>query len=219
MSPINRVSNTTNNMVRRCTLTTDPTINVVTGVPMVTGLDTRGLQWQIVLDVLPPGVTVNMIKAGQQWFVERRTSYNRLFMYCGQFTPYSQLRVSSTGYPLAVANQWYNVPFTKNIVVKSGTCGVTKVSGNQFVVPIPGLYSVNWNTQISPTGSTRLYSSTLDFSSSYSTGTVGNDILCLTSGNLTFSIQSQSPGTTVSGVFIPGTSSGWVAITFVGPVI
>ena len=70
--------------VRRVTLTTNPTLVQGSKVAyMVVGLDLRGFQWQILLDVLPTGLTLDMIKAGQQWFIERRTTYNRLYMYCG----------------------------------------------------------------------------------------------------------------------------------------
>jgi hypothetical protein len=46
-------------------------------------LDADKQQWQIDLTVLPPGVTKNLIKAGQQWFIQRTTTYNRLLYIVG----------------------------------------------------------------------------------------------------------------------------------------
>jgi len=69
---------------RRVTLVTDPTYSTSTGSWLVNGLDADKQQHQIDLTVLPPGVFRSLIKKGQQWFIERRTTYNRLFMYVGQ---------------------------------------------------------------------------------------------------------------------------------------
>ena len=206
---------TDSNVVRRVKLLTNPTyIQNSTITKMVTGMDRKGFQWQIVLDALPPGVTMDMVQAGQEWFIERRTTYNRLFLYCGEFTPYSQLRASTTGLTLTNASVYTNVPFTNNITVQSGSCGVTVYSGGQFTVPIPGLYSVSWSTTVSNGGNTRLYSSTLK--GFYPTGITGTDVLCLTSGNLNFSIQSQAPYSSTT----PGavSSGGWVSISYVGSI-
>jgi len=206
------------NVVRRIVLSINPIyVQDSTQTQMVTGLDKRGFQWEVLLDVLPPGVTVDMITAGQEWFIERRSTYNRLFQYCGQFTPHSQLRVSTTGLTLTNANVYTNVPFTNKISVQSGSCGVTVYSGGQFIVPIPGLYNVSWNTTVSNGGTTRLYSSTL--SGYYPTGLIGSDILCLTSGSLKFSIQSKAPYAG-SPTPLPGSvsSGGWVSVSYVGSV-
>ena len=78
---------TDSNIVRRVKLLNNPIyVQNSTITKMVTGMDNRGFQWQIVLDVLPPGVTLDMVQAGQEWFIERRTTYNRLFLYCGQIS-------------------------------------------------------------------------------------------------------------------------------------
>jgi hypothetical protein len=78
---------TDSNVVRRVKLLTNPTyIQNSTITKMVTGMDRKGFQWQIVLDALPPGVTMDMVQAGQEWFIERRTTYNRLFLYCGEIS-------------------------------------------------------------------------------------------------------------------------------------
>ena len=78
---------TDSNIVRRVKLLNNPIyIQNSTTTKMVTGMDRKGFQWQIVLDTLPPGVTLDMIQAGQEWFIERRTTYNRLFLYCGEIS-------------------------------------------------------------------------------------------------------------------------------------
>ena len=216
---LQNIHNNTTNITRRVTLATNPTVGTSTGMKMVAGLDTYGFQYQIALDVLPPGVTVDMVKQGQQWFIERRTTFNRLFLFVGQFTPASQLRASTNGISLPYGRSWTNVPFTNKITVQSGSCGVTVISGSTFVVPIPGLYNVSWNTSVSYGGNTRINSSTLK--GYYPNGLTGSDVLCLTSGNLSFTVQSESPGTTLSGSPIPGaiSSGGWVSVTYVGTVI
>jgi len=216
---VHRKNNNTTDLTRRVTLINNPQISATLGTPLVAGLDAYGFQYQIDLTVLPPNITINMIKQGQQWFIERRTTFNRLFVYCGQFTPYSQLRASTPGLTLSSSNVWYNVPFTNTILTHSGSCGSIVVSGGQFLVPIPGLYNVTWNTSVTYNGTSQLYSTTQNLTSNYWSGSTGNDTLCLTSGQLAFSIQSRSPGTTVSGIFYPGSVSGWAAINYIGPVI
>ena len=72
------------NVTRRVTLTTDPTYSNSTGSWLVNGLDADKQQWQIDLTVLPPGVTRALIKAGQQWFIQRTTTYNRLLYIVGE---------------------------------------------------------------------------------------------------------------------------------------
>ena len=71
-------------VTRRVTLVTDPIYSTSTGSWLVNGLDADKHQWQIDLTVLPPGVTKNLIKAGQQWFIERSTTYNRLSKIVGE---------------------------------------------------------------------------------------------------------------------------------------
>jgi len=207
-------SSSTNNIVRKVKLITDPTTFDLTGIPMVAAADYQGFSHQIALDSLPAGITLDMIKSGQNWYVERRTGYDRLSMYIGELNPYSQLRASTAGLTLTNASVYTNVPFTSNITVQSGSCGVTVYSGGQFTVPIPGLYSVSWSTTVSNGGNTRLYSTTLN--GYYPTGTTGIDVLCLTSGNLSFSIQSEAPySSTIPGAVLSG---GWVSISYVGSV-
>lgn len=207
-------SSSTNNLVRKVQLITDPTTFNLTGIPMVAAADYQGFSHEIALDSLPAGITLDMIKSGQSWYVERRTGYDRLLFYIGELNPYSQLRVSTSGLTLVNASVYTNVPFTNNITVQSGSCGITTYSGGQFIVPIPGLYSISWSTTVSNGGSTRLYSTTLkEF---YPTVLTGTDVLCLTSGNLSFSIQSQAP----YNLTVPGavSSGGWVSISYIGPV-
>ena len=76
-------SSSTNNLVRKVQLITDPTTFNLTGIPMVAAADYQGFSHEIALDSLPAGITLDMIKSGQSWYVERRTGYDRLLFYIG----------------------------------------------------------------------------------------------------------------------------------------
>jgi hypothetical protein len=155
-----------------------------------------------------------MIKAGQQWFIERSTTYNRLFKYVGEFVVENQLRMSTTlplsswKFPL---NTWNNITYNTYLVTQSGSAGITIYSGGTFYVPFPGLYSVtSYLTNSAGTILNRVYSSALD--SNYPTSNYTNtEILCLTSGNLSFIIQGNP---TASGQI-----TGYASITYAGPII
>jgi len=81
------------------TLQTGPQTSQTLGTPICTGLDAYGHQWQIDLQALPPGVTLDMIKPGQVWYVERRTTFNRLFLYVGQISVSTIQGVTVSGIP------------------------------------------------------------------------------------------------------------------------
>lgn len=213
----NKNSQNQAHVVRRVTLISNPHYRTNTGTLMVNGIDNTGFQYQIDLTVLPANVTVDMIKGGQQWFVERRTTRNRLYLYCGQFSPHSQLRVS-TNFTLP-QSVWTNITPASNITVQSGSCGVTTASKGVFTVPIPGLYTVATFLNIANGGgSTRIVSSTLGGNyPTVSAGTPLTDVLCLTSGNLSFSVQGNGPGVS-SPTFTPGIVTGTISITYTGPV-
>lgn len=72
------------NVTRRVTLVTDPIYSTSTGSWLVNGMDADKQQWQIDLTALPPGVTKDMVKAGQQWFIQRMSTYNRLDLFVGE---------------------------------------------------------------------------------------------------------------------------------------
>ncbi len=198
------------NVTRRVTLVSDPTYSTSTGSWLVNGLDADKQQWQIDLTVLPPGMTKDQIKVGQQWFIERTTTYNRLFKYVGEFVVQNQLRMSTTLPPLPL-NSWTDITYDSYLVTKSGSAGITTYSSGSFYVPLPGFYSVT--SYLTVGGSpmlSRIYSSSL--AGNYPTSNYTNtEILCLTSGNLNFLIQGNPT--------ISGQVAGYVSITYAGPII
>jgi len=150
--PINRISNETSNVVRRVTLTTNPFISPTSTQYMVTGLDSRGLKWEIVLDALPPGVTVESVQAGQQWFIERRTGYNRLFLYIGE------LNLKTNTKPGYYANYYStvtqtallaNTPYATTYNVTSDANGFSVDStGSQITAQYAGTYQFVFTAQV-----------------------------------------------------------------------
>jgi len=120
-------------VTRRVTLVTDPTYSTSTGSWLVNGLDADKQQWQIDLTVLPPGITKNLIKAGQQWFIERGTTYNRLFKYVGELdtstTRYQNPGDLLVGSGLATANVLPVGSEGQVLVVRNGTPTWVTISG------------------------------------------------------------------------------------------
>jgi len=149
---LHKQSSTVTNLVRRITLTTGPTTLQYSGTPMVTGMDEKGYQYQVALDALPPGVDLNSFAAGQQWFIERRTTYWRPFLYIGTL-PAKQS--STPGYyanyystvtqtaPLA------NTPYATTYNVTSDANGFSVDStGSQITAQYAGTYQFVFTAQV-----------------------------------------------------------------------
>lgn len=200
-------------VTRRVTLVHNPTYSTSTGSWLVNGLDADKQQWQIDLTALPPGITRDQIKAGQQWFIERSTTYNRLLKYVGNFIIQNQLRMGTTlSAPSPIPlNTWTNITYNQYLVTQSGSAGITTYSGGTFYMPFPGFYSVT--SYLTINGSpmlSRIYSSILD--GNYPTSAYTNtEVLCLTSGNLNLTIQGNP---TISGQIV-----GYMSITCTSPII
>ena len=77
--------------VVRVTLTTLPQLHPFSAASneaqnyICYGIDTKGFQVDIDLQAMPPGVTLSQLQADQVWWVEKRTSLYRLFLYAGTF--------------------------------------------------------------------------------------------------------------------------------------
>ena len=100
-----------NSNTRRVVLLCDPYTNPINNLPWVLGQDLRGFQYEIALDALPPGITLDIIVQGQVWFVNNDSTAYRLVYYAG-----------TDGYPLAVSG-------TDTGIVVSGNTTPTTVSG------------------------------------------------------------------------------------------
>ena len=60
--------------LRRVILISEPTYDKAGNLPIVLGQDTNGSQFNIFLSYLPPGISIDQIHMGQQWWIERRTT-------------------------------------------------------------------------------------------------------------------------------------------------
>ena len=58
-------------------------------------IDMKGFQIEIDLQALPPGVTYDQIQPNQVWWVEKRTSLYRIYLFGGIFDPTTK-RIDST---------------------------------------------------------------------------------------------------------------------------
>jgi len=81
------------------------------------GLDTKGFQIEIDLQAMPPGVTLSQLQTDQVWWVEKRTSLYRLFLYAGTFDRIKNQVISTTPLPGGSVN----ATSLQGIPVLSGT--------------------------------------------------------------------------------------------------
>ena len=155
-------SSSTNNLVRKVKLISDPTVFALTGIPMVTAADYQGFYHQIALDSLPAGITLDMIKSGQQWYVERRTGYDRLYLYISDVnsaTTSSGLsgKISSqTGYyaniyDITTQSGTANVPKAMTFNSTIDNYGFTVVSGSYVQAQNAGTYNFQFSAQFDKT--------------------------------------------------------------------
>jgi microcystin-dependent protein len=93
-------------------------------------LDIKGFQVQIDLQCMPPGMTLSQIKSNQVWWVEKRTTQYRLYLYGGIYNPSIRQVVSTSGLiisPNGDLNGTYNIP------IVTGLQGIPVVSGQPTV--------------------------------------------------------------------------------------
>ena len=93
-------------------------------------LDIKGFQVQIDLQAMPPGVTLSQLQSNQVWWVEKRTTQYRLYLYGGIYDPTIRQVVSTSGLiisPNGDLNGTYNIP------IVTGLQGIPVVSGQPTV--------------------------------------------------------------------------------------
>jgi len=91
-----------NSGVRRVILTTYPELHPfskVQGAPQnyyCKAVDMKGFQIEVDLQAYPAGVTLDQIEPNQVWWVEKRTSLYRFYLYAGTYNPQTR-QIDSTG--------------------------------------------------------------------------------------------------------------------------
>ena len=122
----------TNSGVRRVTITTGPQLHPLSAPTNAAknyyclGLDSKGFQYQIDLQAMPVGVAIEQIKPNQVWWVEKRTSLYRLYLYAGQYDP-AKKQINST----AVLPIDPNTPF---LTASGGTISGNLTVGNNLTI-------------------------------------------------------------------------------------
>jgi len=143
--------NNTTSLTRRVTLLTDPFFDNSLQMYMVASLDAYGFQYQIALDALPTGVTLDMIKQNQQWFVERRTTYNRLFLFIGEMSAKTSLLPGYYGSFYSTANQTSpNNPVTFNSSFTANDFEIDSTS-KKIIAINAGTYNIDFSANFTST--------------------------------------------------------------------
>ena len=139
------------NGVRRVILSTGPILHQFSNAETATknyicyGFDMKGLRYEIDLQAMPPGASVNQIAQNQVWWVEKRTSLYRLYLYGGEYDPTTR-QINSTSAIQSTLNNVAvsGIPTAGQALVATSTSGATwstisggaTVSGNYL--PISG---------------------------------------------------------------------------------
>ena len=77
-------TNSNNTVTTRCvTLISNPYTNPLNNLPWALAQDNRGFEYQIALDALPPGITLDMVEQSQVWYVNNDSTAYRLVYYAG----------------------------------------------------------------------------------------------------------------------------------------
>jgi cytoskeletal protein CcmA (bactofilin family) len=140
-----------NSGVRRVVLTTGPILHPLSEAPNASknyyclALDMKGFQIQVDLQAMPPGVTIDQLAVNQVWWVEKRTTLYRLYLYGGVMDQ-STRQINSTSAIQSTLNNVAvsGIPTAGQALVATSTSGATwstisggaTVSGNYL--PISG---------------------------------------------------------------------------------
>jgi hypothetical protein len=167
---------------RRVVLLNDPYTNPANNLLWTTGQDNRGFQYQIALDALPAGVTIDMVSQGQVWFVENTSTAYRLSFYVGQISVSTIQGVTVSGQPTSPGQTLVSTSISGAIWSSIGSyvqSYLTNITANTVMVSgilSPGTWLINYkallNCTIQPTiytaasgSSTVAFASTVSYSS------------------------------------------------------
>jgi len=124
--------------VRKVTLTSNPQINPLSNTAGASqnyyclGFDQNGFQYQIDLQALPAGVVLDQIQQYQVWWVEKRTTLYRLYLYAGLFDPNTRQINSTASLPAPATSSLNNVTVASGILINGSlSIGNIAISGGQ----------------------------------------------------------------------------------------
>ena len=109
--------------VRKITLTSGPQLHPLSNTNSASqnyyclGFDGSGFQYQIDLQALPAGVVLDQIQQNQVWWVEKRTTLYRLYLYAGLFDSNTRQIDSTYPLPAPATSSLNNVTVSGNLVV------------------------------------------------------------------------------------------------------
>jgi len=179
MGALNPTGRMDTQVVRRVTLTTAPAEHPMSTDARTTyycyGIDPSGFQYQIDLQALPPGVTLDQLEANQVWWVEKRTTLYRLYLYGGVYNPVTR-QIDSTALLPQFPPTWGSYYDTTNQIATSsatpytvtfntvvGQNGFALVSGSRVTASAAGIYNFQFTAQFALTnsGGTSTYNTTV----------------------------------------------------------
>lgn len=137
-----------NSGVRRITITTGPQLHPFSAPANAAnnyyclGLDSKGLQYQIDLQAMPAGVTIDQIKPNQVWWVEKRTSLYRLYLYAGQYDAATKQIVSTAPIPVDPNTPFLTISggtISGNLTVASGLTVSGSINAATHSIPLAAL--------------------------------------------------------------------------------
>ena len=161
-------TNSNNTVTTRCvTLISNPYTNPLNNLPWALAQDNRGFEYQIALDALPPGITLDMVEQSQVWYVNNDSTAYRLVYYAG--TSSNAITISGldtgivasgnttasgeTGYYISVYDTTTQsvtstttaYPITINTFAEGN--GITLDTSGQLYIQSTGVYNVQFSIQ------------------------------------------------------------------------
>lgn len=152
--------------VIRVILTTAPALHPLSKAPNASqnyyckAIDMKGFQIEVDLQALPPGVNHAQIQPNQVWWVEKRTTLYRIYLFAGIYDPATR-RIDSTGllpqFPPTWANYYdttsqtiigVGIPQVVSFDTVVGQQGFTLVSGTRIQALAAGVYNFQFSVQL-----------------------------------------------------------------------
>ena len=154
-----------NHGVRRVIITTAAALHPLSQAPNATknyfckAVDMKGFQIEIDMQALPPGVTYNQIQPNQVWWVEKRTTLYRLYLYGGTYDPKTR-QINSAGllpqFPPTWASYYdttsqialvASTPYKVTFNTTQGQQGFTLVDNSRITATAAGVYVFQFTAQ------------------------------------------------------------------------